>query len=378
MPAFPAPFGIGGFGTEGPNEFYQLMKELQGEDGYTDDDTSVRMREVRGEAMHAAIMATEIERASEQTWPNRATEQLAEWEQELGLRNNAARTVQERQIRTKACRKATSRESDIEAAIVLLGAASADLKINTATHVSKDDAEPDCIWQRAVEIPSAALDDPNIREAAIDVARLALPARSRGHLDANDPRDVIVEKVGARWNTDKLDRSALQQQTGTQRDHVRPPSRLKSYGPLSTLKAADFNAIQDALLWGVMPGSECATAALAGGVWTTFSCDVVNTDYYILDDIDWRDRFAIVAVRWSTSDIRPGQSGDTGFGSANELIELAYWGTGGITSGYQLELETDLNMYADSSTGKLRIGNFTGSTQYIAGIVVGTEDLGER
>lgn len=257
---------------------------------------------------------------------------------------------------------------------------------NTREHVVADDVPAEAILQSAVELG----DDYDVtatREAVIDVLAHMLSARFRGHLTnarhIPKPRDIVVREVGARWGTTKLGEYAIRRQTSVTYDHVRPASRIKPYGPLSKITAEDLNAIQDACLFGMCDGSSAGESAEPGAHWIQFQ-DVNGGggSVTLLDDsIDWRDRFVLVATRYSTNDIRPGQSNDHDFNSDTEKIAFGYTGTGGSISaptGYEIEIATNVAIYA-TATGALRLGNNNGAASYYtSGLIIASQDLGER
>lgn len=122
MAFFPGYFGLSTFGGEDEESFYRLIRSMQGEGGYTAERETNRMREVHAHSVIAALGANAIGRAAEQSWPDRSTEMLGEWEEAFILPNNAARTQEERQARLRACRATRCIPSSIETGIVMAGA----------------------------------------------------------------------------------------------------------------------------------------------------------------------------------------------------------------------------------------------------------------
>ena len=175
----------------------------------------------------------------------------------------------------------------------------------------------------------------------------------------------------------------LERQTGTTFTVREPPARLKEYGPLVRLDAADLNALQDNLLMGPSDGGGVVDAYAGAGTDMAivhFSVRISATTEGLVDDsIDWRDRYVIFCLRYDTSDFRPGQAGDTSVASGGPVRTMMSTLDGDSTAltGARWTFGTDLHLYADGN-GDLRFYNASGSAVSIVGTAILSPDLGKR
>ena len=357
--------------------------------GYSTDPDGPRDNLLGVWALAAAIGSIQIERATNQAVASFAFSDgglLLEWEQEMRLRQDAVRTDLERQTRLVAMLRAKGATRAIAERAVRTLASTAAVEAVTREMVVADAVEDEAIFQSRVRIDAADFDVAKIRNGIAAVMGRLLSARTRGQLGWVHPDAVVTGPNDAAWATSAhlLDRDALRRQTATTyATPVHAPSRVRSYGPTSKLRARDLNDWQDLSLFA--PANNLASSYFAsaehGGDFVAFAVVVANGADVILDaSIDWRDRYTMVRARRSGTDIRPGHT-DSSYGGSllNYYSGLAYWGSGGVA--YRLPLEgapPGLDLQVSTIDGSMHITNSMGATRYVAGWLLATRDLGRR
>lgn len=388
----PSPLGLNPFGQGSTVErVHALLRRMYGVGGYPTDHESNWSRELEAYATMLAVGGASIERAGQQAFVSMATDCLDEWEREVFLPNDAARTIEQRQTRLVALEHANAGADlvHVEQSIEMVAGAPIDALSVLRTVIVDEKTSDDSIFLVALQLALSEFGDPWIRRAAAQLAFRMQPARYGNPSVSYQIEDAVIGQAGAVWASAAylLDRDALRAARGgapavTAPTH--PNARLVDFGNLSKLRARDLNAIQSRVLaCGTNEGDPDTTSfggAAPGTDVISFAVDVANGATDEIDDsVDWRDRFVMVAVVASSTDIRPGQAGDTSFNdpaTAPPTRRLWYTGTGGAA--YALTLTVNLTLRVTSGTGELTILNTTGGAIRVAGTVIGSCDLGKR
>lgn len=389
---FPIQLGLSAFTGADETTFLELFKRLQGTGGYSEQDDSARIGELKAWAYVAAVASGAIDRAAAQIWPEYATELLDEWERTMRLRNSAARNDTERKLRIEAVHRASPRKADIEAALAHMGISTATFLTNVRTDIYHGSGSypvsvypNEAIFQSAVVLSDADYDDAAKREGTLDVLEKVLPARAVGHMDDPKVDACVASSLGCNLQTGVLDRSVLWHDGGSMplgHDNVRAPSRVKNFGPLSKLRAADLNRIQEAMLFDVASDTETMGSAVIGGEWLAVSANLALGNKTIDSSVDWRDRMIFFTGRVSTTDLRIGGGDSIINNTATRVSAMFYSGPGKATgSGTEwsgiLNASPALHMWVNT-TGDLRVYDGNGATlQYLVGMLFATPDLGE-
>lgn len=358
--AFPIHFGFTGFGTDIEKETHLLARRLQGDGAYSEDPDSARDLELRATAFIAADGAQVMVRATENTFPDTATEMLGDWEAVLRIINNAARTIQERQARAVQHYKQPYQVDGATLAAIAedIGvASSAAVLTPTVVETTKDDAEAESTLHTTFVMTDAEYETPKLL-SQFDILARIMPQRMVGSLTRpNSVAEMLVTSEDAEWAlaSQKVGRTAIRQQTAVQFDHVRPIARHRSYGPLSRIAAADLNAIQDKMLFG-RGGSNWNGTTVDGGAFRFAAARILNGTTNIIDDsIDWRDRLVIVVCLSSvTTDIRPGQADEDDLNGSTLDTFQWYTGAGGVNYVNTIQ-SAALQFRVDVATGSLKI-----------------------
>lgn len=131
-----------------------------------------------------------------------------------------------------------------------------------------------------------------------------------------------------------------------------------------------------------------------------FALELANGEERAIDSsIDWRQRFVAGIGRVHTSEMRPGETGDTNHNGATSWDRAGFLGpglrspriasmafVGGVPLGYLvtppnyalfLDAASKLSLFADSSDGRLYCRNDAGGTRWITGLVEATEPVGQ-
>ncbi|MCC7542344.1 MAG: hypothetical protein IT379_39365 [Deltaproteobacteria bacterium] len=388
----PSPLGLNPFGAGSTVErVHALLRRLHGEGGYPTDDDSNWSRELEAYATALATGGAMIERAGQQGFVSLATDMLDELEREVYLPNDAARDDQERQLRLAALERANAGadEAHVEASIRLLTDVTAEATSVLRTVVADEKTADAAIFLVALQLSLADYGSPYVRRAIGQLARRMLPARYGQPAVASGVEDPVVGTVGAIWAeaTHLLDRDALRASRGgasavTAPTH--PPARLVDFGNLSKLRSRDLNEIQARLLACSVNGVHADVTTFGGMVGmdeVAFALSVANGATAEVDSsVDWRDRLVVVALAVDDTDIRPGQAADTSFNDAAVAAQTrALWYTG--TGGASYELVLEANLVAQVNSGApygVRVINTTGGTRRVAGMLLGSTDLGKR
>jgi hypothetical protein len=158
----------------------------------------------------------------------------------------------------------------------------------------------------------------------------------------------------------------------------RTPSRVRDYGPLTLLRAADLNAMQDAALFGRDSAGSWSGAWPGGGrIRRSFKADASGLSTVILaldDDTDWRDRMITIVFAISSSDIRP--PAGSGLNATTPTVVQFYSGTGG--SSYRGLFNGGSSFFECSLAQGLALYNGDAGTRYVVGMVAASGQLGER
>lgn len=389
---FPAPLGLDPFGQASTVErVTALLRRFHGVGGYPTDPASNWSRELEAYATPLATGRAAIERAGQQGFVSLATDCLDEWEREVYLPNDAARTMQERQMRLVALERANAGadEAHLEDALALVAGATVNALDVARTVVADEKTSDAAIFLIALQIATAQFGDPNVRRAAAQLARRMLPARYGQPSTSYAIEDPLVSQVGAVWASASylLDRDAIRATRGgglAPTTPTHPAARIVDFGNVSKLRSNDLNTIQARLLACSVDGVHADVTTFGGAVGMdsiAFALSVANGATAEVDaSVDWRDRFVMVALVVDDTDIRPGQGADTSFNDpavAAQTRTLWYTGTGGAS--YELVLEASLVLQVNSgSPFGVRVINSTGGTRRVAGMLLGSTDLGKR
>lgn len=375
---------LGGGGAH--HESLMLIRRLQGRGGYSEDEDGPRDQELRAWAEMHALGRNVLDRVGEQITPANATDLLEEWEAFLRVTNNAPRTEEERQIRAQRFRNLPT-PADAVTLLALVDDIASGATIHTPTRqiVSTQGVTPECISHFVVLLSDAQYDDPEFRKL-FDLLSRVVPARALGQVSRVGQTDEqVLTDLAALWDdgTQQLGRTGLHNTVNANQTQPRNAARWRDYGPLSRLTAADLNAVQEAVVFeGVVGTNE--NAADEDAAYRFFSADASSIGTTEVDtSIDWRDRLIVFVGRVSSADIRPEDGGDDQDGNdvGNEVTVPMYSGTGasgGSPGNYDAEIATNLYLRVDSSTGVLQLYNHTGATYFIHGAVIAGGDTGER
>lgn len=327
------------------------------------------------------------QRIAREAFVSLTSELVEEWEREYGLANDAARTPAERQARLVAAERAIGGaiRSRVEAAIRAVSS-SADWLTTRQIDLFYDDLTtwPSMIRQQAVQLDESAWASPATRRAVARV--LQRMAGASGHVQHGhvDPLEAVVALTDAAWGSADhvVGRDALRVPSGTNVARYEQVATLRRYGPLSKLRAADLNAIQDAVVFrrvtdgaelDALPGVQAGRVAVA----IAASCASGPATTVLDEGDDWRYRLATVWLAVASDDIRPGGASDAYVGTSTQARQLWYAGAGSTDAAaagnaYAIQIATDVWLYADSSTGALKIRNASAGTRYVVGLVHAT------
>lgn len=125
---------------------------------------------------------------------------------------------------------------------------------------------------------------------------------------------------------------------------------------------------------------EVRQPAAAGRLRRYFSATVANAATIVLDsESDWRDRMLFSILAFSAADLTIGgaNQADINIIGASQVVRSSYLGSGG-NGAYAIVIATNLLLWADGSTGALKITNTTGGTRYLTGVLDATFPLGPR
>lgn len=364
---------------------HSLLVRLQGEGGYPSDDASARVRELHAIAHVFALAEAALDAALAGVHPQESAELIDAHDRRMRAPNDAARTIEERQVRLVAIaagRRCASGE-DIVGALARLGV-SATVHGVSRSEVVAEGGAPEGILQLAVVLDPADA-TPAARRAAYDLLRRATPVLQYGHRQHASPLEHIVTSVGPTWGDPDalLGRCALDAATSV--TQTRAPSRRKPYGARSRLAARDLNALQEQMLVGACShASNSLRHANAASRFLSFAVHLTAGATATIDTLDARFRLVRVAVLRGddTTDRRPGQAGDLGLNASTYRDRLWYTGAGGAT--YQLDAVAS-SLRFDAGAGGLTVTNLSASAFTVAGflevsgsVLVGAGDTTSR
>jgi len=382
----PLPMMLGTpFGEPSVHDFAQLVRRLL-PDGYASDDSSIFAIEIEAWAVVLHYVHTATVRARANAFPSKTVELLDEWERLYQLADDAVREVQERQARLVAAESARGGAMAERIATALAAISTSATVQSWGVDYQQVDytSAPELTYQIQTTLSEAEFSDPAIRKAVATVLARMVPARCFGQ-DGSPAIESSIGTAVATWAsaTSILGRAFLRAVFVPDAGAVAgltPPQRVRSYGPGSIVRAADLTAIQDAILRkpatgggtttmtfaGIMSGQESVVFGLLIGA---------GANLVIEDSLDWRKRLVFVACKTHTADIRPGGSSDASGTIGNRFARLIYTGPGDTavsSTTYYATLDTGVQIYADSTTGKLRIRNSNGTTRYLFGLLACT------
>lgn len=380
-----------GFGATDPQGYLRLLKRLL-PDGYSHDPDGPHMTELEAYATGLWVARAAIDRAVAQSFQDRTTELLEEWERAYDLPNDAARTLEQRQARLVAAERSTAGASRARVQAALTAIAPQALAVaSSRAEVDASAAMDEMIHHIGVELDIAEWADPGVRRGIARVLRRMLPARThpvprwRGRVapdtdgaPASSESQLFVHE-GASWGgTEIIGRSVLERQVLSSYAVGPTATRHREYAPLVRLDAADLNAIQDLTIMEGAAGAGTVDSYPAAGhdQATVFVAQRANaTTAVTLDNsIDWRERYVMSTFSHSTTDIRPNFA-DTDMGASTVGLwsSLAGDATGG--GGVRWTFGTNLHLFADDTTGALTFYNATGSAVSIVGTMVASPRL---
>jgi len=381
------PFALGG-ALGGPSVvgFRRLLKRLLPA-GYADSGALLDELECWAAMLYDAH--TLIARVSSNAFVDEADELLTEWEREYALPNDAARTLEQRQARLVAAERAIGGAIRERVEDALRGvSADANWLVNLRAHIAADSLafQPELVWQHAVQLSETEWAQPAVRRACARILQRMSAARAHFQDGTADPNEAIVCKVDAEWGSADhvIGRDALRQSETFTIENVLQRARVRQYGPLSKIRAADLNALQDAVVYklAVDDGATVLdpfTGCQAGRVALAFSIFVATgpTTGVVDRASDWRNRLVTIWTATSGSDIRPGQAADSFVASSTMRQQVWYTGTGATDAGasassFSVLLATDVWLYADDTTGNLKVRNLTAGSAYVVGMLHGT------
>lgn len=381
----PFPFGVGSGLGGGPSlmGLRRLLKRLL-PSGYA--ETRPLLDEIECWAAMLYDGHTLPQRIANESFVALTSELLDEWEREYGLPNDAARTPAERQDRLVAAERAIGGaiRTRVEDALRAISA-DANWLTTTQADIFYDDLTtwPSLIYQHVVQLSASEWASPAVRRASARVVQRMSAARSHFQHGYTDPNEAIVVKVDAEWGSADhvVGRDAIGREVAVTLDRYEQVATLRRYGPLSKIRAADLNAVQDNTLFqrvtdGVeldaVPGCAAGRIAIAFAVevpaGTTVLCDAAAS---------WLERLVTVWTSTASDDIRPGEVNDEFVGTSTLAQKLWYTGAGATdvgaaASAFSALLDTDVYLYADDTNGRLKIRNETGGTRYVVAMLHAT------
>lgn len=393
--------------TPSEDEFWELLNRLAGTTYGPQEADSTWQRTLRAWSVLLRLGRESIDRAFRQAYPELSDELIADWERTYKLPNDIARTLGERQRRV-ADTERYSNGASCSALEGALGVASATAQFsgNLADSVSMSATPEESVFHAALHLTNEEFYNPAIRAAAERVFGRAVPARNIGQLDDLSMNASSSVAIGIRLADEDsfLDRDAIIRQesvahiaewqsatTTLPKSPGTQPARMKSFGPGTVLKSRDLNRIQEGMLASWLNGDGLDAEVKqyvdtpAGLVtrWFSFSA-TNNTEVVIDDELDWRDRFLVVHLKFSDgTDIRPGGGADTSQGVASTSMQSLYTGPGGTAGGSTYTSRTvavspNNAIYARNTDGALcvRPSGIGGSTRYGLGVILSTHDMG--
>ena len=377
------------------DDFWRLLQRLAGSSYGPEDEESVWQGTLRAWAVLLQLGRESIDRAFRQAYPGLSDDLIEEWETAFQLPNDAARTIAERQKRLADTEK-NAKGGSRPALDGALGVASdtAQLTGNRADSVAMSGAPEAAVFQAALHFTNEEFYNPSVRQAAERICGRAINARNVGQLDDASAQASSVVRLGARHADPSFyfDRDGLLRQEFLPRLSPLQPSRVKSFGPGSKLRASDINRIQEGMLSSLMHGDGLDTdvnlyaSAMPGMVTRWFAWSGANLDEVVIDDtMDWRERLVVMHSSHSdTFDIRPGGAADYSQGLAPlSDLHVVYTGPGSLPAGttYRAVEATGGStprhaIYARDYDGALMARpEFIVGTRYAWGVVFASEDL---
>lgn len=383
------------FGGPLPEDYQRLLSRLM-PDGLSQDRDGPRMRELEAYATVLWVGRAAINRAVAQSQPSIAIEMLEAWEREYGLPNDAARSLEERQARLLAAERSLAGASPERLAQAIETVApTAAMLANSRQQIIDQAALATMVYHVACQLDLADWLTPAIRRSITAILERTIPARLHrvpAFLRTNETPSVtgrddawLFVEDDPRWasTTHFFGRSAMRRNPTALAVNV-PFARHREYAGLVRLEADDLNAIQDHTLLGACDGAGVADAYAGTGVGPAPICFAQSAPLgpggtVVLDNaMDWRDRYIMTVLRYSTVNIRPGQAGDATVGTQIAGMWSSQDGATTAPVGDFWTFATDLHIYANSVGGALTITNNSASTLYFVGMCIATPDLGKR
>lgn len=358
----------------------ELLRRLL-PDGFDQEDSDAEhMIELETYAVALLDMGQATRRLRGNMSPRTTVELLAEWEAAFGLTDDASREISDRQARLVAAESARGGASPSRIATAIEGISdTANPQTPTAEEVSDDDLAGQMIFQLLTAISEAEYADTATRRALASILARIIPARCFGQDGASDIAKTFSTK-SAEWAGAEafIGRTHIRRTGDPGVDASAPSQRIREYGPGSVLRAADINAIQDAILRRPCAGGTMPFASMRHGQRSFAFAIACNTgaSTILSSSLDFRKRLIFASLRWSAQNIRPGQAFDNTFGVATAVSRLLYMGTGDTnptSTPYRTELAANLAMYANAVDGVLYIRNDTGTTRYLVGMLTASE-----
>lgn len=351
-------FGIAGFGADRVGEALEAEKRLTG-DGYTRADGSVRVEELASWAHLFAVGMAAMDAAERSMFVRSAVELLDTWERVTGAPNNAGDAVQDRQERLHAFFQLLGRPTDYA---LVLGKMGITVQLDPNTYISKvedEAATPGAIFVTSVLASEVTVE---VERLVRWVLRAAFPVVAWGSVDRSDPVDGLVSYDTATWAGGQvIDQARLAAAPTLAQE--RPRSRFRDWCHYSSVRSRDLNELQWRTLLAASAGVTQGTPATRS-MW--FTCSIANAtskDVSLAGGDDFRRRLVRVLLRVATTDVRPGQAGDTAFNGASSSSSLWYTGTGGASYVYAAGGGIELSVSAVD--GHIILTNGSGGTRYV-------------
>lgn len=340
-------------------DFLALLRRLRGRGGYSEDPASITDLELQAWAETLADVNADAVSAAMGMFPGATELYVEDWERILRLINDVARSTEERQARVEAAAGALAgaTESRVTDTLERFGSSGDPIYLtSTASSIASEGSEAAGVFQSVVAVPEDDYNDNATRLAMTEALRRRLPARAIGNLDLPDAAMNIapaVFQVSAILGEPLCVMDTAAAFAAYPFTPAVPQSRVRSYASGSRVRAADWNAIQDAILWSPLTSgvSDVHAAAELGAVWARYRAvggfgALVAFDTVTIDaTYDWRQRIIEIAV-----------TGPTTVASGTHLI---MWGSGGDLSipGFG----TNIKFRVDAGTGALMLYNASAS-----------------
>lgn len=356
-------------------EVFQALLRLQGTGGYASGDDSARARELMAWALELGLGIGGLDAAYEGIFPHLGLEMLPDHETARGVPNDASRSIQERQARLRAwvAAKRLGRDLTMPQLCALLGATVTPSTCAIAS-IAATHADVDAALSTGLDLAAAEW-APKARRGVEAIARRVTPVAAYGQKHFATADEMVRSTDVATWGGAQIVGRAGVAVGGGGAVTARGPSRTRSYAGTEAVRARDLNRMHNAILYGPANGAdnELNTRSHSSGTLRAFSCSIgAGATGQILTG-DHRQKLVRIWMLHSTTDVRPGQAGDTGLNAATAHNAVLYTGDGSAPYHQAIASSGGSLLFGDA-TG-LKIQNLDAATRYWVGVVELSEDV---